>query len=291
MDTVYRYGADGTGSKEVTGVMKMQSDAAARQFSVLTIPFAGSNDHVEFEYVRVRKPDGSVVESSIADAQEMPQAVTREAPFYSDLKEKQVPVRSLRAGDRLEYKAKVVRTKAETPGEFWGQENFGDGVVVFDDSVELHVPKGKYVQVWSPEHVPVVTEAGEEKIYRWTGAQLKPTVVADKDKKVVEADGKEAKKEVNPEGELAPVAWTTFKSWEAVGAWYRGLEGDRMVADADVKAKVAELIAGKTTDEEKIRALYEYVATQVRYIGVALGVGRYQPHVAGEVLRNPVRGL
>ena len=71
-----------------------------------------------------------------------------------------------------------------------------------------------------------------------------------------------------------------------MGAWYRGLEADRVVADADVKAKVAELIAGKTGDEEKARALYDYVATQVRYIGVAFGVGRYQPHPASEVLRN-----
>jgi tetratricopeptide (TPR) repeat protein len=32
--------------------------------------------------------------------------------------------------------------------------------------------------------------------------------------------------------------------------------------------------------------VYGYVATQIRYIGVAFGVGRYQPHPASEVLRN-----
>ena len=75
------------------------------------------------------------------------------------------------------------------------------------------------------------------------------------------------------EGKLPTIAWTTFPSWEAVGAWYRGLEGDRMVASAEVKAKVAEVTAGKTTEEEKVRAVYGYVATQVRYIGVAFGLG------------------
>jgi len=39
-DTVYRYAADGTGSKEITAVLRIQSEAAARQFAVLTIPFA-----------------------------------------------------------------------------------------------------------------------------------------------------------------------------------------------------------------------------------------------------------
>ena len=39
-----------------------------------------------------------------------------------------------------------------------------------------------------------------------------------------------------------------------------------------------ELTAGKTTDEAKVQAVYNYVATQIHYIGVAFGVGRYQPH-------------
>jgi len=46
------------------------------------------------------------------------------------------------------------------------------------------------------------------------------------------------------------------------------------------------LIAGKATDEDKVRALYAYVATQIRYIGVAFGIGRYQPHIAAEILSN-----
>jgi hypothetical protein len=88
------------------------------------------------------------------------------------------------------------------------------------------------------------------------------------------------------QGKLPTVAWTTFKSWEEVGAWYRGLEADRIVPDDAVKAKVAELTKGKTTDEEKARALYAYVATNIRYIGVAFGIGRYQPHAAAEILSN-----
>jgi tetratricopeptide (TPR) repeat protein len=71
-----------------------------------------------------------------------------------------------------------------------------------------------------------------------------------------------------------------------VGAWYRGLEADRVAPSAEVKAKAAELVAGKTTNEEKVRSLYGYVSTQIRYIGVAFGVGRYQPHTAAEILSN-----
>ena len=277
LETIYRYSASGAGTREISAVVRIQSDAAARQYGVVTFPFAGDNQRVEIDSIRVRKPDGSTVETPSSDAQEMPQEVTRQAPFYSDLKEKQVPVRNLRVGDRIEYKVRVIDTKPEVPGQFWGQDSFGSWGVILNESIELHVPKSVSVKVWSPEYAPARTETGDEITYRWNGSHTEPTVGK---------DGKAVQREIDPKGTLPTMAWTTFPSWEAVGAWYRQLEADRIVPDAAVKAKVEELIAGKTTDAEKAQALYTFVATQIRYIGVAFGIGRYQPHPASEVLRN-----
>ncbi len=288
-DVVYSMAADGTGSVLRTVVVRVQSEAAVKELGIIGIAFAGASQRVEFQYARVRRPDGTVVETPVGDAQEVPAEVTRQAPFYSDLKEKQLPIRSLRVGDKLEWQARVVISKAEAPGQFWGQETEADNGVILEQSVELRVPKDKTVKVWSPTLKPVESVAGEERVYRWTDSQTKPTTG-----KEAEAEAEAKKKKVftpeqeldAKEGKLPTIAWTTFPSWEAVGAWYRGLEGDRMVASAEVKAKVAEVTAGKTTEEEKVRAVYGYVATQVRYIGVAFGVGRYQPHRAEEVLEN-----
>jgi tetratricopeptide (TPR) repeat protein len=285
MDTVYHYAADGTGSKEITAVIHLQDESAIKAWSVLSFAFASSAEHIEIDYVRVRRPDGAVVETPAADAQEMPAPITREAPFYSDLKEKQVPVRSLRAGDRLEYKLRIIRTRPEAPGHFWGQEIFYTpvfGAVVLEQSVEIHLPKTAYIQVWSPQYKSALTETATEKVYSWHAAQLQPIAGLDKDAlkkfQVGEFDDDFVK--------LPSIVWTNFHDWAEVGAWYREMEGTRITPDADVKAKVAELIAGKQTGEEKIRAIYGYVGPQVRYIGVAFGVGRYQPHDAGDVLRN-----
>ncbi len=285
LDTVFRYAADGTGSKEITGVVHLQDQAAVKTWGVVSFPYASSAEHVEIDYVRVRRADGTVVETPAADAQEMPAAITREAPFYSDLKEKQVPVRSLRAGDRLEYKLRIVRTRPEAPGNFWGQQNFfilTDGFVVLEQSVELHLPKAAYAQVWSPMYKPDIAETPEERVYRWHSAQLQS--IAGLDKAALHA--LVVASQPDKEGHLPHIAWTSFHSWAEVGAWYRGMEGNRMAPDADIRAKAAELTAGKSTPEEKVRALYAYVGLQVRYIGVAFGIGRYQPHEAAEVLRN-----
>jgi tetratricopeptide (TPR) repeat protein len=288
-DNVYSMAADGTGSRLITVSTRVQSEAAVKALGVVYIGYASNQEHVEIAYVRVRRRDGTVIETPVTEAIDMPNPVTREAPFYSDLKQMQVPVRSLRVGDTLEWKAKVVRTKAEVPGQFWGQQNFSEDGVVLSETLELRVPKDIYVNVWSAKTKPIETVDGAERVFRWESSHKNPTVgkEADAEKELKKKQVWTTEQELDAkEGKLPSVAWTTFKNWQAVGAWYQGLENDRTIPDADVKAKVAELTAGKTTEEEKVRAVYGYVATQIRYIGVAFGVGRYQPHRASQVLEN-----
>jgi tetratricopeptide (TPR) repeat protein len=289
LDSVYEMAADGTGYKQQTVVAKVQSESSVKGLGVVNIPFAGNSQRVEIAYVRVRRLDGSVTQTPTSEAIEMPSPVTTAAPFYSDLKQMQIPVRNLHVGDTLEWQAKVVQTKAEAPEQFWGQESFSSEAVTLSETLELRVPKDIYVNVWSPKNKPVETVVGTERIFHWESAQKKPTAGKEADaekelkkKKIWTADEETDAKE----GKLPDVAWTTFKSWEAVGAWYRGLESDRIMADTELKAKVAELVAAKTSEEEKVRAVYSYAGMQIRYIGVAFGIGRYQPHKASEVLEN-----
>src|SRR5215470_1046663 len=274
MATAYNFNADGTGEKTVTFVGHVQSDAAVRQFGVITFPYASSNERPEVIYLRARKKDGSVVQTPSEDAQDMPSQVSRIAPFYSDLKEKQIPVKSLSVGDTVEYQVLFHFEKAQAANQFWGAENFITSAVVLDQTVELSVPKDKYIQVVSPKANPVITEEDGKKVYRWKTSHLEPAQQKDDKKPKSDSDLQPA------------IAWTTFKSWEDVGAWYGGLSKDRTSTTPELKEKVDELTKGKTTDDEKIRAIYDYVSTQVRYIGVAFGIGRYQPHSAEAVMDN-----
>ena len=284
---VFRYAADGTGTKEITGIVEIRDQAAVKNFSVLPFAFASSAEHVEIDYVRVRRADSTVVETPASDAQEQPAPVTREAPFYSDLKEEQIPVRSLREGDHLEYHIRIVRTKPEAPGHFWGNDSFfsvSNGFVVLSESVELRVPKTAYVNAWSPKFKPTITTVGDDTVYHWQSSQLQP-VAGKKPNELLRMEN-DPTLGTNDDPRQPNIAWTNFHSWAEIGAWYRSLEGSRTEGDDDTRARVTTLIAGKTTDEAKAQAIYGFVAPQVRYIGVAFGIGRYQPHEAGDVLRN-----
>ena len=293
LDVQYVMNADGTGYQQRTVAVKIQSEAALQQLGIIQMGFAGNSEHVEFHYARTRRGDGSVTETPLSDAIEQPQQVTVSAPFYSDLKSAQLPVKNLRVGDTLEWEARVVRTKPEALNEFWGEENFvPEGSVVLEESIELRVPVAKTIKVWTNSSLGAGAKEstdGAWRVYRWEGSALKPTVgaAADAAKEARKKHVLSAEEELDGErGKLPSVAWTTFPNWAAVGEWYRTMEAGRTTPDDEIKAKVAELTAGKNTQEEKTRAIYSYVSTQVRYIGVAFGIGRFQPHQAVEVLHN-----
>ena len=288
---IYRYAADGTGSREYSGVVEIRNEAGVKAFGILPFDFASSSEHVEIDYLRVRHADGSIISTSAADAQELPAQVTRDAPFYSDIKEEQIPVRSLQPGDRIEYSIRIVRTKPEAPGHFWGNDSFflpSSGIVIRSEVIELHLPQSASVQVWSPNYKPTITDASvngiAERSYRWHSSQLASTAGKPKND-LLELDNDPALG-TSDAPKLPHVAWTNFHSWQEVGAWYRSLEGARTQADDDIRAKVSTLIAGKSTEDEKAQAIYAYVSAQARYIGVAFGIGRFQPHAAGDVLSN-----
>jgi Flp pilus assembly protein TadD len=287
-ETTYRMHADGTGERVIHVVMRIQSEGAAQQFGVLAVGYASANETAHIALVRVHKPDGTTVDTPPDTEMDMPAEVTREAPLYSDLKQKHIAVRSLSVGDTLEYEVHTTIDKAEAPGQFWGAMHFAPPgtVVVLAEIVNLEVPKDKYVQVWSPNHKPTITEKDSLRTYSWNVAQLIP---APKPKSGDDGAKPEAPKDPDEDAKgqkLPSVAWTTFRSWAAVGAWYGAMAAPRAEPNDAVRARAKEIVRNAKTPEEQIRAIYEFVSSKIRYVGIDFGVGRLQPHEASEVLEN-----
>lgn len=272
-DTRYIFHADGTGEETVTVVVRMQSQAGIQQFGNLSLAYASANQQAEIPYVRVRKPDGSVVSTSLANIQDNPAGVTLQAPLYSDLRVKQLPVTNLAPGDTLEYQLRLVRNHAEIPNEFWMEQKFLNQGIVLEEDVEIYVPRNKYVHVASAKIQPVVHTAGDTTIYEWKTAHLQ--------NEPPDANNKTAATSTKPSIQL-----TTFENWQQVGDWYRSLQADRITVTPAIQQEAQTLTKGLTTDDAKQQAIYNYVATQFRYIGLAFGIGRYQPHAAAAVLEN-----
>jgi tetratricopeptide (TPR) repeat protein len=280
----WRFENDGTGRREQTGRVRVKSDAGVQRWGQLRFGYNSVNETIEITYVRVLKQDGSVVTAGADAVQEVTGQIQRVAPVYTDFREKHVTVPGLRAGDILEWQSVVSLHTPLAPGQFWTQHNFQKAQVVLEEKLEIDVPAARSIKLKTkPGYDPKISEDNGRRIYRWSTANLETEAskaAADKNK------DKDKKKKKKPQ-ELTPdVQLSSFASWEEVGRWYAGLEKDRRVPSKDVKAKADELTKGKQSDLAKIEALYDYTALNFRYVSLALGIGRYQPHSADEVLHN-----
>jgi hypothetical protein len=75
-------------------------------------------------------------------------------------------------------------------------------------------------------------------------------------------------------------------TWHGIGEWYTALAHDRLAATPAIAAKAAELTAGKTDFYDKAEAIGDFVQQHIRYFVVEMGVGGFQPHFAGDILRG-----
>ena len=277
--TAYRFENDGTGRREISARIRIQSEAGVEQWGQLVTGYNSANEKVEIPYVRVLKANGSTVTAQPDSVQDLSIPLEKEAPVYTDYRQKHVTVPGLRPGDELEYEFVTITQTPLAPQQFWMEHYFSQSGTVLDEQLELDVPKDRKIKLKTkPGSDPQVTEANGRRIYRWTSSH----VDTEEDEKKKDKGKKPKKKDP----EAPAVQMTTFESWEQMGRWYAGLEKDRRQPSTEIRAKAAELTAGKTTDLEKISVLYDYVATNFRYISLSFGVGRFQPHAAADVLHN-----
>ena len=277
----WRYENDGTGTRHLFMRARTQSEAGVQQFGQLVFGYNAASERLDITFVRVRKPDGSTIETPASGVQDLSSPVERVAPIYTDFRQKHVTVQGLRPGDTIEFDIVTTVHSALAPGQFWGEHIFNTHAIVLDEQFEIDVPSRKRITLKTkPGFDPKVQEAGGRTVYRWAQSNLK--------RKAEESDSdeKDDSQKAADEPEVAPVRLTTFESWEQVGRWYAALEGPQRQPTPEIRARAAQLTAGKTTDMEKLAALYEFVAAQFRYVSLSLGMGRYQPRPAAEVLRE-----
>ncbi len=281
--STYRFESDGTGRRETVARIRVQSEAGVQQWGQIQVGYNSANERVEIAYVRVVKADGSIVKAGDDAVQDLTAPVEREAPVYTDYRQKHITVPGLRPGEVLEYDMVTVIHTPLAANEFWADYDFDKINIMLDEELDVDVPSDRPLKLKNkPGLDPKITEANGRRLYHWTSSHLEREDDAkDKDK----AKDKKKKKKKSDE-ERPDVQLTTFVSWEQIGRWYASLDKDRRTPSPEVRAKAEELTKGLDNEMDKIQALYDFVAKNFRYVSLSLGLGRYQPHAASDVLHN-----
>jgi len=262
-EVTYRIQADNSGDVTMHERSRSLTGEGRRNISRIQIEYLPGFQEVEFKLVRTLKKDGSIVtgEPSSAFDTATPPANTQ-LPSFEDTRFKTILAPNVEIGDSVEYEAVLHIHKWLKPGDFWFEHFLATGVRVLSETVVLEVPADRKISFFENPAVPGKTEiTNGRRVERWQTAKA-------------------------TDGATPLFAVSSLQSWDEVGGWIRSLNDATAEPAPEIAALAAKLTANKVTEQDRIDALYAYVATKVRYVSVSFGLGRLQPHAASTVLHN-----
>ena len=85
---------------------------------------------------------------------------------------------------------------------------------------------------------------------------------------------------------LAYVHVSTYADWESVGKFYWGLVKDQLRVTDEIRAASAEATRGIAPSDEKARiaAVYDFVVSRTRYVGLEFGINSFKPYPVETIL-------
>lgn len=209
--------------------------------------------------------------------------------MYFDLERLTLKFQNLRPGDAVVVEHATHDLAPAPFGLVFGElVALGDVVPVREVQVAIRLPQGMALHAQVRDHaqpdrkflpdtriVGRVEEGGPWQQWSWN---LGPFAAA-----ANEAQGPGATEQV------AYLHASSFGGWPDVVQWYQGLLREALPArgaDPLLRDLAARLAQGKPTAEAKVRAVYDYARSQVRYVGLEFGIHSIKPHTAREVAQR-----
>jgi transglutaminase-like putative cysteine protease len=280
LDSQYTaYQADGRYQTTTDGVRLVLTNDGRDDVAHASVAYVTDYDHLENLSARVIKADGTVVpipDSAIQD--EAGSAETSAINIYGpNNRTKEIDFPDLDVGDATEVTYTDVVDAPMRENYFEGVDYFMSTEPVLQVSYEIQGPKSMplTIRTYHPERgTPVAftkTQTGSGIDYKWVAKnepQLIPEMLMD------------------PGMELPSVRVSTDPSWQSESRWCSSLDEPKLKITDSIKAQVAQLTLGKTTDDEKIKALFDFVSSNVRYRGGAYSSSGAVPKAAEDTLTS-----
>ena len=269
--TVKNNGAIETTYREVYKILR----PGGRDLGTLIVPF---DNETPIEYLKAWTIGADGIEYETKEKEAVEVSLPGSGMLYEDDRDKVLRIPAADPGSILAYKY-TQRVRSYMPQLVW---DFQGDIPVLRARYELDLTPGWHYHDYWANHSAVKPHTESSTSVVWDLSNI-PAIVdepAMPDERAVA--GTMVVVLSGPQGTKA----ADSGSWQSLGRWYAQLASGRREPTPDIRKKAAELTESKAALLEKIRAIASFVQHNVRYVGIEVGIGGYQPHPAGEVLTN-----
>jgi transglutaminase-like putative cysteine protease len=248
-----------------------------KEASSTSLYYTKDAEKMEVISAQVIKKDGSVVQVAAKDIQDTEQS--GEMNIYDPQgRALKVTFPNLSVGDVADITYKLTRLTPTRVGYFNDIFGFQSTEPLLSASYSVDGPAAMPLttHIYHQERTTKVetskTKAGDRMLYKWAVKNVGQLV---------------PEPAMNWTTEVPLLVVTTDPSWQHFSKWWAELTEPKLKATPEIKAKVKELTAKAKTEDEKIRALYDFVAQDIRYRGLGVGPRTgYTPREAQETFSS-----
>ncbi len=258
-------------------IVKIFNDTG-HKFGKVSIPYTRGNDDITIHHARTLTPDGRVIDlDQRRIVKNIPPPSAVEAGLFVDARLMHFSMPEMSDDCIIDYAYSSNNRGHLMQGEFWHQAYFQASVPVLHYRFTIHAPKKKtvYYQINSPQTIgsePTITENRYTRTYTFEIHDVPPL----REEAFMPA--------------IADLAYsiniTSLDSWNKLMEWYGTLIREQDYVTPEIEQKAKALLRGAWSRKEKIKRLYEYVATNIDYVGIELGIWAIKPHSAPEIFKE-----
>ena len=273
-DGVIRAEADGRGTRTFRQIVQVLKPSAVERLQEQSFGYSPRHERLTINWIRVVRPNGDVVSAKPAHVQDADVPADTDDPVYSDRRVKRASLSGVAPGTIVDYSYTIVELKPAMPRDFYHWWGVSTGLQVARSRLVVDVPATLTPRILEQNlnFARVEKTAGGRRVYTWATANL-PKIK----REMLAADSN---------GVYMSLAVAAPIAWEDVGRWYNGLARVRETASPWVAARVDSVVRGARTHDDSIRAVHKWVAQDVRYVSIDLGIGGYQPREPERVVRT-----
>jgi transglutaminase-like putative cysteine protease len=258
-----KYNADGTAVSTDEMYEKILTEKGRRENSEITLWFTLPYSTISVPVLEIIKADGKVVKVDVKKNSKVmvnPSQMSQNI-YNPNSKIMKISVPDLQIGDIIHIIWKRTTVQARMKGIWCSWFTLQSTNPIGRYVVEISAPKTRPLQKYmikDPVKGSIKFKKSERNgriIYKWTATNV-PRIF--------------------PEPDMPPfytvsqrLLVSTAKSWGEISKWYWNISKPHLdKTTPEMKKKVAELIKGKKTREEKIYAIFQFVAKKIRYMGI-----------------------
>lgn len=278
-----KYKSDGTGEKWDDTMIKILTDKGRDDYKTIAFNYTLPYSKVEIKELQVIKKDGSIVTvDAITNAREMIDDSQMFANIYNpNDKILRVTIPELEIGDCVRYLTCETIYKTIIPNAWFDMELLESTSPVVHFKYEIIAPQDRPVMKKGiPNRIAntiadFVINDGDNIKYVWEAKNV-PRMFEEPNMPPIESV-------------VQRVLASTINSWEDVSKWYWNLCLPHLNATTPEMEKVVkDMIKDKDDDIDKIKAIYYFVAQQVRYMGVTTETDApgFEPHDVSLTFNN-----